>query len=88
MYPLSVKVGSLGSYQGVLQSLGIITFQEFAIDRANSQTIFSNQLVCSIRESEYAFPPVCQGEAAFRGRSTERRVDLLPSLLYAGNLHP
>ena len=48
MYPLSVKVGSLGSYQGVLQSLGIITFQEFAVDRANSQTIFSNQLVCAI----------------------------------------
>ena len=48
MYPLSVEVGSLGSYQGVLQSLGIITFQEFAVDRANSQIIFSNQLVRSI----------------------------------------
>ena len=46
MYTSSVTVGSLGSYQGVLQSLGIIMFQEFAIDRANSQT--SNQLVCSI----------------------------------------
>ena len=48
MYPLSVEVGSLGSCQGVLQSLGIITFQEFAVDRANSPTIFSNQLVCSV----------------------------------------
>ena len=48
MYTLSVKVSSLGFYQGVLQSLGIITFQEFAVVRANSQTIFSNQLVCSI----------------------------------------
>ena len=48
MYPLSIEVGSLGSYKGVLQSLGIITFQEFVVDRANSHTIFSNQLVCSI----------------------------------------
>ena len=41
MYPLSVEVDSLGSYQGVLQSLGIITFQEFAVDKANSQNVFS-----------------------------------------------
>ena len=41
MYPLSVEVGSLGSYQGVLQSLGIITFQEFAVNKANSQNVIS-----------------------------------------------
>ena len=41
MYPLSVKVGSLGSYQGVLQTSSIVMLQELAVDKANSQNVFS-----------------------------------------------
>ena len=41
MYPLSVVVGNLGSYQGVLQSLSKVMLQELAVDKANSQNVFS-----------------------------------------------
>ena len=41
MYSLSVEVGSLGSYQGGFQTSIIVMFQEHAVDKANSQNIFS-----------------------------------------------
>ena len=44
MYFLSVEVGSFK-----LLPRSISNFkQEFVVDRANSQTIFNNQLVCAI----------------------------------------